>query len=104
MAGKRYPWVWDYDIDEQQFDAILAGRLVMYGRLDRDWAAVRLIEYAGYREMIQRIGFRDFVLGWPRWRERVRGDKMKDSLDFLADWITTKHPELLASGRGGNVG
>jgi hypothetical protein len=56
MDGKRYPWTWDYDIDAQQFDDILAGRLVLYGRLDSDWAAARLIEYAGYPEMMRRIG------------------------------------------------
>ncbi len=99
MAGKRYPWVWDYDIDEQQFDEILAGRLTI-GRLDRDWAAVRLIEYAGYREMIRRIGFPAFARDWPRWRPRVRGEKLQEALDFLATWISSRHPELVKTGSG----
>lgn len=103
MAGKRYPWVWDYDIDAQQFDEILAGRLVLYGRLDGDWAAVRLIEYAGYREMMRRIGFADFARHWPRWRQRVRGDRLRESLDFVADWIAAKHPELLAQASENHV-
>jgi hypothetical protein len=32
------PYVWDYDLDENQFQEILAGRRV-FGRLDQDWAA-----------------------------------------------------------------
>jgi hypothetical protein len=33
------PYVWDYDLDENQFQEILAGRRV-FGRLDQDWEAV----------------------------------------------------------------
>ncbi|MGQ9903732.1 MAG: hypothetical protein ACUVRU_05160 [Anaerolineae bacterium] len=103
MGGKRYPWVWDYDIDAQQFDDILAGRLVLYDRLDRDWAAVPLIEYAGYCEMMRRIGYADFTRDWPRWRQRVCGDRLRASLNFVAEWIAAKHPELLAPGSGNHV-
>jgi pimeloyl-ACP methyl ester carboxylesterase len=59
---------------------------------------IRLIEYAGYREMIRRIGYGDFAREWPRWRSRVRGERFRASLDFLADWIQTKHPELMIYG------
>ena len=34
---QRFPYVWDYDIDEQQFRQILDGHLSI-GRLDQDWA------------------------------------------------------------------
>jgi hypothetical protein len=37
--------VWDYDLTQQQFDDLLAGRYED-GVLNRDWAAVRLIEWA----------------------------------------------------------
>lgn len=94
----RYPWVWDYDLTRQEFDDVLAGNLVKWGHLDRDWAAVRLIEYAGYREMINRIGYGDFAREWPRWRPRVRGERFRATLDFLADWIRTQHPELMIYG------
>ena len=42
-AVKRLPYIWDYDIDEAQFIEILQGRRV-FGRLDQDWAAHRLLE------------------------------------------------------------
>lgn len=55
MMENRPSYVWDYDISEQQFSAILAGDLVI-GRLDQDWAACRLIEYAPYRDIVRMIG------------------------------------------------
>ena len=47
MSARRLPWVWDYDLDAEVFDDLLTGRTTI-GRLDRDWAAVRLLEYAPY--------------------------------------------------------
>jgi hypothetical protein len=38
MEVERSAYVWDYDITEQQFSAILNGDLVI-GRLDQDWVA-----------------------------------------------------------------
>lgn len=87
-------YLWDYDIDEDQFRSILAGDLVL-GRLDRDWAAVRLIEYAPYADIVHMLGFGGLVRGWPRWRDRVRSQSRKRGLDFLVEWLPQHHPELL---------
>ncbi len=69
----RLPRVWDYDIDADCFCRILRGEMSL-GRLDRDWAAVGLIEYAPYAEIVQLLGFRDLLVGWPRWRRRIRSE------------------------------
>jgi hypothetical protein len=87
-------YVWDYDIDEEQFRALLAGEL-MLGRLDRDWAAVRLIEYAPYAEIVRLLGFKSLVRDWPRWRGRVRSQSRVRGLDFVVEWLPQHHPELL---------
>lgn len=92
--NRRSPYVWDYDIDEQQFAAILAGRLTI-GRLDEDWAARRLLEYAPYGEIIRQIGFVRLVENWPRWRASVRSESRRRGFDFLTRWLPEKHPELL---------
>ena len=39
------PWLWDYVLDEATFSPPLHGAAVV-PPLNRDWAAVRLIEYA----------------------------------------------------------
>ncbi len=77
-----------------QFCAILQGQ-TQSGRLDRDWAAVRLLEYASYRDVIRLLGYRQLVAGWPRWRERIRSTSRKRGFDFLVEWLPQHHPELL---------
>ena len=94
VSDRRSSYVWDYDIDETQFQEMLAGRLTI-GRLDRDWAAVRLLEYAPYPEIVRLIGFRALVEGWPKWRRRIRSQSRKRGFDFLAEWLPSHHPELL---------
>lgn len=91
---RRLPYVWDYDIDEDEFRDLLAGRLQL-GRLDRLWAAVRLLEYAPYREIVRMLGFRALIQGWPEWRRYVRSPGRLRGFDFLAEWLPKHHPELL---------
>ncbi len=92
--GRRLPYVWDYDIDEPLFRAILAGEVTL-GRLDRDWAAVRLLEYAPYPDIVRLLGYRALVEGWPRWRRHIRSQSRRRGFDFLVSWLPQHHPELL---------
>jgi hypothetical protein len=95
MQGvQRLPYVWDYDLDQSQFLAILEGRETK-GRLNQDWAACRLLEYAPYEEIIRLIGFRRLVENWSRWRGRIRSQSRVRGFDFLVQWIPEKHPELI---------
>jgi hypothetical protein len=91
--AQRLPYLWDYDLDETQFREILAGRRVL-GRLDRDWAARRLLEYAPYEEIIRLLGFPDLIANWPRWRVHIRSKSRKRGFDFLVKWLPEKHPEV----------
>lgn len=94
MATTRAAYVWDYEMDEATFRAILAGELAL-GRLDQDWAAVRLLEYAPYHEIVQLLGYGRLVANWPRWRNHIRAENQKRGLDFLVEWLPKNHPELL---------
>ncbi len=87
------PYVWDYDLTEAQFTALLNGKLTL-GRLDQAWAAGRRLDYAPYDEIIRRLGFARLVKNWPRWRARVRSESRRHGFDFLAAWLPVKHPEL----------
>lgn len=91
----RSAYIWDYDISESDFRAILAGKLAL-GRLDQDWAAVRLLEYGAYPDIIRLLGYSRLLEGWPRWRERIRSQSRKRGFDFLASWLPEHHPELLS--------
>jgi hypothetical protein len=91
---QRLPYVWDYDLDAVQFKEILEGRREL-GRLDSDWAARRLIEYASYEEIVDLIGFKRLVENWQRWRGKIRSKSRVRGFDFLVKWLPEKHPELL---------
>jgi len=91
---KRLSYVWDYDIDEETFAQILAGTRTL-GRLDRDWAALRLLEYAPYPEIVAMLGFRNLVTDWSRWRDRIRSPRRRRGFDFLVAWLPEHHPELI---------
>lgn len=93
-AEKQLPYVWDYDIDEACFRDLLAGRETL-GRLDRDWAAARLLDHAPWREIRRLLSLGDLVRGWPAWRGRVRSPSRRRGLDFLVEWLPLHHPELL---------
>lgn len=93
-APQRLPYLWDYDLDQNQFQEILEGRREV-GRLNQDWAARRLLEYAPYEEIIRMIGFKRLVENWPRWRGKIRSKSRVRGFDFLVQWIPEKHPELL---------
>ena len=88
------PYVWDYNIDAEQFHRILAGQLTL-GRLNRDWAAVRLLEYAPYFDIVRLLGYRALIQGWPRWRSHIRSQSRQRGFDFLVSWLPQHHPELL---------
>lgn len=91
---RRLAYVWDYDIDEQQFRVLLSGERQL-GRIDRDWATVRLLEHAPYREILRMLGFPALVEGWLRWRDRIRSQHRQRGFDFLVAWLPQAHPELL---------
>jgi hypothetical protein len=91
----RAPYLWDYNISESDFRAILAGELTI-GRLGQDWAVLRLLEYAPYTEIIRLLGYRRLIEGWPRWRDHIRDHGRKRGFDFLASWLPKHHPELLS--------
>ncbi len=94
MTTTRLPFLWDYDLDEGDFRALLEGRKTM-GRLDRNWAAVRLLEYASSPEIRRLLTLHDLVEGWPLWRGRIRSQTRRRGLDFLVDWLPRERPDLL---------
>jgi len=93
-TSPRSPLVWDYDISESDFRAMLEGKLTR-GRLGQDWAVIRLLEYGRYSDIIHRLGYRRLVEGWPAWREHIRAESRVRGFDFLAAWLPQHHPELL---------
>jgi hypothetical protein len=82
---ERYPWLWDVDMDNATFEAILRGQTSVSG-LGTDWAMLRLIEYAPYREIKRLLPLAAFLIRWPALKSRVRALSRRDGMDFWADW------------------
>ncbi len=92
---KTLPYVWDYNISEEQFQKMLLGELT-FGRLGQDWATVRLLEYASFSEIRNILGFKALVNGWSNWRPSIRSESRKRGFDFLVEWLPQHYPELLS--------
>ena len=92
-------YIWDYDISQNDFEAILRGERSI-GRLGQDWAILRLLEYAPYAEIIRLLGYRRLVEGWANWRDRVRSQSRVRGFDFLVAWLPQHHPERLRDDEG----
>jgi len=45
------PYVWDYDLDQAQLLDILERKKIM-SRLDSDWAAIGLLDYEPYPDIV----------------------------------------------------
>jgi hypothetical protein len=92
----RFYFLWDYNLSNQEFLDILNGRLER-GRLNQGWAITRLLEYGKYEDIIRLLGYKNFMVHWPRLRERIRSYERKRGFDFLVEWLPENHPELLAA-------
>lgn len=94
-SNRRLPWVWDYDLEAADFEALVAGTRTI-GPLDRTWAVLRLLEYAPWPDIVRILGYRALIEGWPAWQQRVRSETRRRGLDFVVGWLPRHHPELLA--------
>ncbi len=93
---RKFYFLWDYDLTNNEFIEILEGRLEK-GRLNQDWALIRLLEHGKYDDIIRLLGYKNLVFYWPSVRERIRIEERKRGFDFLVNWLPKNHPELLAA-------
>ena len=87
-------WLWDNDLDEEEFVELLSGRK-RRGRRDQTWAAVRLLDYAPYRDIRRLVKLKDLKEHWPQWRARVRSVSRRRGVDFLVSYLDN-HPEKIS--------
>jgi len=82
---QRYAWLWDVDLDAVAFEAMISGSAGASLK-DRQWAMVRLIEYAPWND-IRRLLPRGFFLEqWPSIAPRVRSRLRRAGMNFLHTW------------------
>ena len=88
VPAKKYPWLWDTDMGNDRFDEYLNHADV--SSKEAQWAMLRLIEYAPYRDLRRMLPARRFVKMWPRIARRVRAREEREGMDFFHHWLTRK--------------
>lgn len=84
--SEQYAWLWDVEMDAATFERCLHGERAL-GRFDADWALVRLLEYAPYREIRQLLPVQRFIRRWPDLAPRVRSAARREGTEFLRTWL-----------------
>lgn len=87
--GSPYPWLWDVQMTNEVFDAILRGG-VTAGQYDREWAALRLIEYAPYRDIRRLLADQAVLDLWPSLAGKIRSRSRREGMEFLVQWLKQK--------------
>jgi hypothetical protein len=73
-------------MDDATFESILRGRESHWPH-DKQWALLRLIEYAPYREIRRLLPQEQFLEEWPALAARVRSRTRRLGMDFLYRWL-----------------
>lgn len=72
-------------MDNATFEAILNGKTVD-GALDSDWAMLRLIEYAPFRDIKRLLSFDSFLRKWPSLKSKVRSVSRREGMEYCVLW------------------
>jgi hypothetical protein len=85
---KNDSWLWDVEMDGPEFARLLCGEKTDGAAgLDADWALLRLIEYAPYRDLKRLLPRSRFMMRWPELAGRVRSASRREGMDYLFDWL-----------------
>jgi hypothetical protein len=83
--------VWDYDLPQEEFEAILRGEKVL-GNLDQSWAMARILENLNYYEAMKLISTELLRKNW----EMVKGKLFKKSIKRGYEFILQRYPVSIA--------
>lgn len=91
VTEERYPWLWDVEMDNATFMAVLRGETSSAGH-DCDWALLRLIEYAPFRDILRLLPLDLFLTRWPMLMGRVRSVTRRAGMDYYVEWAQRGKP------------
>jgi hypothetical protein len=83
---KSYPWLWDVEMDEAAFTALLHDE---QARLpyDQRWAVTRLLEYAPYSDIRRLLPDDVLTRMWPLVAPRLRSQTRRAGMEFVCQWL-----------------
>jgi len=81
-AAKYQQVVWDYNLPQSEFEAILSGQRVE-GSLDQDWAIARVLENLNYYEAMSIVPYDLLKERWESVRRKLFKDSIKRGYEFV---------------------
>jgi hypothetical protein len=82
----HYPWLWDVDMDNGTFEAVLRGGDAPPPH-DQRWAIAHLLEYAPYSEIRRLLPDETLLQRWPDVSPRVRSNTRREGMAFVCRWL-----------------
>ncbi len=74
--------VWDYDLTQNEFEAILAGKKVL-GNMDQNWAIVRVLENLNYYDAMNLVSLNTLRNNWKEVQPKLFNSSIKNGYEFL---------------------
>ena len=74
--------VWDYDLMQDEFEAILAGKKVL-GNMDQNWAITRVLENLNYYDAMNLVSLDTLRNNWNKEQPRLFNSSIKNGYEFL---------------------
>lgn len=74
--------VWDYNLTQDEFEAILRGKKVL-GNLNQSWAIVRVLENLNYYDAMSLVSLDLLRNNWNKIKGRLFNNSIKNGYEFL---------------------
>ena len=74
--------IWEYKLDEADFQAILAGKKHM-GWFDQNWALLRLVENLHYYELLKVVDINLLAKHWQDIKKKIFDRRLKSEYDWF---------------------
>ncbi len=74
--------VWDYNLTQEEFEAILYGKKVL-GNMNQSWAIVRVLENLNYYDAMNLISLKVLRDNWNKVKGQLFNNSIKNGYEFL---------------------
>lgn len=74
--------VWDYNLTQDEFEAILAGKKVL-GNMDQSWAITRVLENLNYYDAMNLVSLNTLRSNWKEVQPKLFNSSIKNGYEFL---------------------
>ncbi|MEK7495756.1 MAG: hypothetical protein AAB569_06400 [Patescibacteria group bacterium] len=74
--------VWDYNLNQKEFEAILQGKKVL-GNMNQSWAIARVLENLNYYDAMSLISLDTLRNNWNKVKGRLFNNSIKNGYEFL---------------------